>query len=185
MGAPDCPAGFVTKADLFAAFARSDVCVSEDQLERWRGWGLLPSLRQVGLGQAGGSVAHYPEITVSQAIEANRLFEKKRSKEFVGFELWWRDFEVDQKYWRPIIEARSEVFSRAIRNIANLFYKAGKNEEIADLIYGEIPKSVAPKPIKGTARNISQEDFSDAFHRQRQIKFLAQKFRRALHFRQF
>ena len=158
---PECPDEFVTKAELFAAFEQAGVSISEDQLARWRGWALLPPVRQIGLGRPGGSKAFYPKITIDQAIEAKRLFGKKRDKEFVGFELWWLGFDVDQQYWRPIIQARSVEFSQAIQKITVLIRKADETDEND---YPDIPKSTAPKPIRGISRNIPDEDFSDVLH---------------------
>ena len=161
---PECPDEFVTKAELFAAFEQAGVSISEDQLARWRGWALLPPVRQIGLGRPGGSKAFYPKITIDQAIEAKRLFGKRRAKEFVGFELWWLGFDVDQQYWRPVIDARSRTIARVVRKISKTLSAARNDDAIADAVYRKIPKSMAPQPIKGITRNIRDEDFVDVFH---------------------
>jgi len=159
---PKCPPGFVTKSELFSAFEEAGVSISDHRLERWRSWSLLPAVLKPGKGYPGGSVVFYPETTIDQAIEANRIFSIKRNKHFVGFELWWRGFDVDEKYWRLVIEGCSEPLPRFRRKIMRLLFAAKENDEVADKVYSEYPKRIAPKPVKQNARNISQEDFSDA-----------------------
>ena len=164
MGEPEGPDGVISKSELMAALHEARAAITEHQLERWRGWGLLPAVKQVGLGRPGGSESYYPETTVEQAIEADRLFRRNRKKEFVGFELWWRGFEVDEQYWRPMLTSQSNAIAKAIRKVARLVRAAESDEKLADEVYSEVPKSIAPQAIAGAVRNIPQADFSDAFH---------------------
>lgn len=88
--------------------ARSELAgfpVSRDQLERWRGAGLLPKVKQVGLGRAAGSEVRYPVGTADQVIAIAAAFAIKRKKDFVGWRLWLQGYEVGERYWRSRVDA--------------------------------------------------------------------------------
>ncbi len=84
--------------------ALADVEVSKDQLERWRLKGLLPKVSQVGKGRGAGSETRYPIGTANQAIAIVELLSVKEKFGFVGWQLWMRGFNVDERYWKPEID---------------------------------------------------------------------------------
>jgi hypothetical protein len=77
--------------------------VSEDQLERWRLKGLLPKVNQVGKGRGAGSETRFPVGTANQVIAIAELLSVKEKFSFVGWQLWMRGFNVDERYWKPEI----------------------------------------------------------------------------------
>lgn len=84
--------------------ALSGVAVSKDQLERWRLKRLLPKTSQVGKGRGGGSETRYPIGTANQALAIVELLSVKEKLSFVGWQLWMRGFNVDERYWKPEID---------------------------------------------------------------------------------
>lgn len=104
-----------TLADLQAAFDCAEVPFHPGKLERWRREGLLPRVEQQALGRILGSRTLYPRGTAEQAIEIERLFCTKRKIAFVGWELWWRGFDVDPRYWQPALAKAHASLPRTIR----------------------------------------------------------------------
>lgn len=100
-----------TFADLQSAFAVASVQISKDQLERWRGKGLLPKVQQVGRGRAtGGSDVRYPIGTARQAMAIAHHLGEKRKLDRIGWELWIEGFQVDEAHWRvPLEKARKQI----------------------------------------------------------------------------
>src|SRR5215472_10860623 len=88
--------------------AQVDACllengVSPTKMVRWRREGLLPAVEQ-DPNRYHGSVVHYPPGTCRQIAAAARLFKVKSSVPYVGWQLWWEGYPVDEKYWRdPLI----------------------------------------------------------------------------------
>ncbi|WP_373490263.1 hypothetical protein [Parasphingorhabdus sp.] len=82
----------------------ANVTVSKDQLERWRLKGLLPKVNQVGRGRGAGSETRYPIGTANQAIAIIHLLSVKEKLSFVGWQLWMRGCNVDERYWKPEID---------------------------------------------------------------------------------
>lgn len=100
-----------TFADLQSAFAAANTPISKDQLERWRGKGLLPKVQQVGRGRGtGGSDVRYPIGTATQALAIARHLGEKRKLDRIGWELWIEGFQVDDAHWRiPLENARNQI----------------------------------------------------------------------------
>ena len=100
-----------TFEDLQSAFAAASAQISKDQLERWRGKGLLPKVQQVGRGRAtGGSDVRYPIGTATQALAIARHLGEKRKLDRIGWELWIEGFQVDDAHWRiPLENARNQI----------------------------------------------------------------------------
>lgn len=92
-------------ADIQSFAAQTGQSISRHQLERWRGLGLLPAVKQVGLGRAAGSEIHYPIGTSRQVAAIAELFKIKRKRGFVGWQLWLQGYDVDERYWLPLIES--------------------------------------------------------------------------------
>lgn len=97
--------GWEAWEDVRAGSELAGFPVSRDQLERWRGIGLLPKVKQVGLGRAAGSKVRYPIGTTDQVIAIAEAFAIKRKKDFVGWRLWLQGYEVDKRYWCSHIDA--------------------------------------------------------------------------------
>jgi hypothetical protein len=94
---------YETRAHIDAELAKVGLRVSDDQLERWRGRGILPPVKQVQHGYRG-SETQFPIGTTAQIIEIFRLLAIKDDLEFVGWELWWGRFFVEERCWRPRLE---------------------------------------------------------------------------------
>lgn len=92
--------------------ALANASVSKDQLERWRLKGLLPKVSQVGKGRGAGSETHYPIGTANQAIAIVELLSVKEKLSFVGWQLWLRGFNVDERYWKAEIESAILLLKR-------------------------------------------------------------------------
>ena len=103
----------VSRADAQDAFEKADVSVSDHQLERWRSRGLLPRAYQVGLGKGRGSFVEFDRVTVDQAIAIARLYQRREKRNWVGWQLWLSGFDVDDCYWRPVIDDGWQLLKRA------------------------------------------------------------------------
>ena len=88
-------------AEILRHAVQAGFAISRAQLERWRNRGLLPKVRQVGLGRGAGSQVVYPTGSASQAVAIARLLAEKEKFEVVGWRLWMMGYEVEERYWRP------------------------------------------------------------------------------------
>ena len=127
-----------TIADLKSAFAAARVSISADQLERWRGKGLLPKVRQVGRGRAtGGSEIRYPAGTARQALAIARHLARKRKLDRIGWELWIEGFQVDEAHWRaPLGNARKQ-FSSVREAVQRAVARDENNEEAEQTVFDQ------------------------------------------------
>ncbi|MEO0713891.1 MAG: hypothetical protein AAFY37_08240 [Pseudomonadota bacterium] len=101
----------LTKDVFDARLADQGVELDAHTIRTWRTRGLLPhSVR--------GGLARYDESSVAQAVEAARLFAGKDNEAHVGWELWWRGFDVAEPWWRPTIEVHRGKRTSAMRRIA-------------------------------------------------------------------
>src|SRR5690606_24318824 len=90
--------------------AKADPPISSDQIERWRREGLLPSPMQFGHGRGRGSHTEVSSASVAQAREIARLYAIRRKREWVGWQLWLRGFDVAERYWcEPLEKARNAI----------------------------------------------------------------------------
>lgn len=96
---------FETEADIQRAFRNASASISRDQLRRWRDHGLMPDVKQVGIGRAAGSVIHYPLGTAMLALEIRRLLAIKKKVSFVGWQLWMQGHDVSEEHWKPAIHS--------------------------------------------------------------------------------
>lgn len=102
--------GWITGKEMRAALAAARSPVTPEQIERWRREGLLPSPRQVGHGRGKGSHVEVPSASVTQAQEIARLYAIRRKRNWVGWQLWLRGFDVAERYWRePLENARNAI----------------------------------------------------------------------------
>jgi hypothetical protein len=102
------PERWETWLEIQRLCALANVAVSKDQLERWRLKGLLPKVSQVGKGRGSGSETRYPIGTADQAIAIVELLAIREKFSFVGWQLWLRDFNVDERYWK--LDLDSAIF---------------------------------------------------------------------------
>jgi hypothetical protein len=106
--------------DILRAFAAAGLHISksllERRLERWRDEKLLPSGNgQIHRKGLRGSETQHALGTAVQAVEIERLLAKTRKFTRVGWELWWNDFAVDHKHWRPRFEGVAQLGDRLLK----------------------------------------------------------------------
>jgi hypothetical protein len=124
----DPPTGWLT-ADQFSACltATDGQDISGDQQERWRGEGILPAVWQDPLKYHGSEI-YYPPGYCEQAIAVRDLLLEKRKFDYVGWELWWRGFPVDDRHWRPRLRSAAKILDQGIK----LLRLRIKSDEISD-----------------------------------------------------
>lgn len=151
-----------TLSDLQAAFASAGVTFRPGKLERWRRDGLLPPVEQEALGRGLGSRTRYPPGTARQAVEIERLFGIKRKLAFVGWELWWRGFEVDPRHWQPALINAHKSLPRTIR-LFKRWQSRESDTDRDDTIFERHGRDMLrATPLIGTVRNMPAETVSMA-----------------------
>lgn len=103
--------------------------ISPSQIERWRREGLLPRPRQIGRGRGQGSIVAVLAASAAQALEIQRLFKIREKKDWVGWQLWLRDYAVDERYWRPALK-RARAILRNVRDAARTYRNATQDREV-------------------------------------------------------
>jgi len=104
-----------SQAQVDACLAANDV--SHTQVSRWRReLKILPEVLQIP-HQYRGSEIRYSLGTCAQIAAASRLFKINNRAEYVGRQLWWDDFPVDEKYWRPQLVKSALLFDKTIARI--------------------------------------------------------------------
>lgn len=103
--------GWITSDRFREALANSGSSVTPVQIERWRREGLLPSPRQIGNGRGKGSHTEVPLASVAQAQEIASLYAIRRKRNWVGWQLWVRGFDVAERYWREPLENAQRALS--------------------------------------------------------------------------
>lgn len=102
--------GWITSAEFRDALAKAGSSATAQQVERWRREGLLPHPRQIGHGRGKGSHAEVQFVSVAQVQEIVRLYAIRRKRDWVGWQLWLRGFDVAERYWRePLENARKAL----------------------------------------------------------------------------
>lgn len=115
--------GWITAEQMRAALDAAGAQITCHQIERWRRTGLLPRPRQIGHGRGLGSHCVAPLESVAQAQEIVRLYGLREKRDWVGWQLWLRGFQVDERYWRePIESARN-----ALRQVREAGTKLGRH----------------------------------------------------------
>lgn len=151
-----------TLADLQLAFAQAGLPFRSGKLERWRRDGLLPRVAQEALGRGLGSRTRYPPGTARQAVEIERLFRTKRKLAFVGWELWWRGFEVDPRHWQPALISAHKSLPRTIR-LFKRWQSRENDTDRDDTIFERHGRDILrATPLIGTVRNMPAETVSMA-----------------------
>lgn len=102
--------GWITGAEFRGALAKVGSSATAEQVERWRREDLLPHPRQIGHGRGKGSHTEVPFASVAQVQEIVRLYAIRRKRDWVGWQLWLRGFDVAERYWRePLENARKAL----------------------------------------------------------------------------
>ena len=130
-----------TREDLANAFAGAGVTISYDQLERWRGKGLLPKARQAGAGKGQGTIVYFPKGTAAQAIAIQRHLNEYEKLDYAGWRLWLEGFQVDDRYWRPHIEMACRNLIR-VREFIQSVERRHERGTGQDTIYDKVGKKL-------------------------------------------
>lgn len=109
------PPGWLTKDALFACLEAKGVNgINDGQLARWRREGLLPRAKQVPVGYRG-SIVLFPPDTCNQVVAIRALLGEKRKFEHVGWELWWQGYDVNETYWKPVLQQVATAGDRLLK----------------------------------------------------------------------
>lgn len=109
--------GWISADQMRTELTAAGSSITDSQIERWRRQGLLPRPEQIGRGQGRGSIVIVPPESAAQALEIQRLYAIREKRDWVGWQLWLRGYQVDNRYWKPAIEqARSDI--RQVRQYA-------------------------------------------------------------------
>jgi hypothetical protein len=114
--APADPAWLSVKEIVDGARARG-VEVTERQLERWREKKLLPPGAQEFEVPGHGGAYKFPPITIDVAVAIRKLQLEKDDLDWIGRQLWWRGFSVDESCWRPMLLEMAKSYDRTLRLI--------------------------------------------------------------------
>ena len=91
--------------------------VSERQLERWRDRKLLPPGIQEFEAPGSGGAYKFPATTIGLAVAIHQLQLEKNDLVWVGLQLWWRGYNVDESCWRPALIETAKRYDRTLRFI--------------------------------------------------------------------
>lgn len=141
---------WLTASQIVAVLSQQGVQVTERQLERWRNEGLLPRGRQV-IGQPGrGSIYRFPPETVPTAREIVTLLKRKADLTWVGHELWWRGFELDESHWREPLLKQAKWGQPVIRWIAKILRRE-RNDDYSrsDTLGDRVAPKLAERDVLG------------------------------------
>jgi hypothetical protein len=114
--------GWETKEEIRSAFEAKSLPFSERKLERWRDERLLPKVDQIKWDYKGSEV-RYPLGTAAQAIAIQELLGEKRKFDYVGWELWWRGFSIDECHGRPKLFETAKWGDRALHILKRLNFR--------------------------------------------------------------
>jgi hypothetical protein len=146
------PEGWLTEDELCARLEANGVRdVSEHQLERWRGEGLLPRVQQEPR-RYRGSVVYYRPGYCEQIVAVRELLHEKRKLDYVGWELWWRGFWVDERHWRPQLQRTAKTLDWTRKHLHKIV-TADENSETAETIFDHAarlkPQNILISRIRG------------------------------------
>jgi len=151
----------LSKEEFRAQLDFAGASISETQIDHWCETGLM-FRSQIGLGRGKGSIGLYPEIAVQQALEIERLFKVKKRAAFVGWQLWWQGYEVDDCYWRPEFEKQHAIIGRILPRLAKFLLAFRDDDFEAGDISKHIDNNALPPPTRRRALNIGPERFNTA-----------------------
>jgi hypothetical protein len=154
-----------TKEDIQKAFVAAGLPVLESnlvrKLERRREQGLLPPVDQAHPKGLRGSETHYPLGTGAQAVEIEKLLLlEKRNFKYVGWQMWWQGYQVDERHWLRRLRLIARVGDRLLRKIR----EAAAEREMRNLpstIFDEIGDAISnDSRLSKIKRRVGQEDMS-------------------------
>lgn len=103
--------------DIIEGVRVRGVDVSERQLERWRDKKLLPSGVQEFEAPGHGGTYRFPPITIDLAVAIHGALREKDDLDWVGRQLWWRGFPMDESCWRPSLLDTAKAYAPTLRLI--------------------------------------------------------------------
>ena len=137
--------GWETRGEIDALLAEHRQSVTNAQLARWRREDLLPKVKQVQTAYRGSEVL-YPSGTASQILAILTLLKTKRKFEYVRWELWWRGFPVDERYWKPQLRNALKWGDRVLKIWSWLVDRDDQSDRDAT-IYDEIKSPTKPNIV--------------------------------------
>lgn len=104
--------------ELLQLAADAGFRVSAQRLQRWISAGLFVRGRRPGRGKASGRGARlYPAAALPHFLQLCRLAEELPGQKAVGWELWWRGFAVDEKFWHAALKQTAVDWDRHIKRV--------------------------------------------------------------------
>jgi hypothetical protein len=103
--------------EILERLVAAGVDVTERQLERWREANLLPAGVQEIARPGHGSAYRYPPETVDLAIAIRQMQAEKNDLVWIGWELWWRGYNVPDGCWRLELVMSAKKYDRYFRYI--------------------------------------------------------------------
>lgn len=97
--------------------------ISQAQLKRWHGNGLLPPPIQKRAPYGKGSIILYPTGTGSQLVALctrQQAYERARKRwkiQNLLWEMWFDGFEIEEKYIRPLLEREARCIDKVFAEI--------------------------------------------------------------------
>jgi hypothetical protein len=106
--------------------------ITRFKVNRWANIGLLRRKKVRG-------VSYYSSSSCDQAIAIRDLLrDEKRKFEYVGWELWWRGFWVDERYWKPQLRRDAALLDRYLRRLRS---RMDQESDADKTIFDAIAKS--------------------------------------------
>jgi hypothetical protein len=140
--------------------ARAGKSVSEHQLKRWRGAGLIPRPRVVHMRGVRGSRAFYPAWAVEQLIAVARLHRAVHGLDELVIALWWEGHWVQTEALRRALIEPLELLSDDVR-----VARGGEQDpyEAADLLISSMKDDGPPSKTMALIRSrlSGRADFLD------------------------
>ena len=121
LGPPlDHPIQWIEAGSLCSLLKAKDIVVTREQLARWHRACLLPQPVPKGLGRGRGTATLYPAVAYPQAMALAELLKRDRSFPVVGWELWWRGYEVGDAHWRPHLASSAATLDDVLPRLKSI-----------------------------------------------------------------
>jgi hypothetical protein len=121
---------YFTPAELLTRLRDIGIELTPRALKDWRENGMLPPLRQIGLGRGDGSKKVWDEDPLEQAIAAYWLLDRRPRAKDAVLDLWFAGYNVDplaaQAAWVDRVEHRIRIRNRTADLYENRFLAVGK-----------------------------------------------------------
>jgi hypothetical protein len=104
----------LTTSEMLEAAVARGFSLSEARLRRWRTAGLfIRGRRGPSRGQGRGRASRlYPADSLPHLLKICEIAERVSGVKAVGWELWWRGFSVDEKYWLVPLKLAAQSWDR-------------------------------------------------------------------------